>query len=78
MKPAPMTPTFFRLSAGRPPGRRAPLFSSCMETNSVRIIAAASGERSILANQRLSTLQGEIHGQLQALVDGVQDGLDGG
>ena len=30
-------------------GRRAPLFSSCMETNRVRIIAAASLERRMLA-----------------------------
>ena len=38
-----------RWSAGCLPGRRAPLFSSCIETNSERIIAAASGERTILA-----------------------------
>jgi hypothetical protein len=55
MKPAPTTPTFLRLLAGTSLGRRAPLLSSPMETNSVRIIAAASLERRILANQRDST-----------------------
>ena len=54
MNPAPSTPIFFSGFAGTA-GRRAPLFSSCSETNSERIIAAASGERRILANQRDST-----------------------
>ena len=49
MKPAPSTPIFLIVEAGAPSGRRAPLFSSCIETNSERIIAAASGERMILA-----------------------------
>ena len=39
---------FAAIFAGTPDGRRAPLFSSCIETNSERIIAAASFERSIL------------------------------
>ena len=55
MKPAPMMPTFLNFAGGTSFGRRAPLFSSCMETNSERIIAAASGERRIFANQRDST-----------------------
>ena len=55
MKPAPRTPIFFSVVAGTPFGRRAPLFSSCVETNSVRIIAAACGERRMFANQRDST-----------------------
>ncbi len=55
MKPAPSTPIFWILLAGAWAGRRAPLLSSCMETNSERIIAAASGERRIFANQRDST-----------------------
>ena len=41
--------------AGTAAGRRAPLLMSCIETNSERIIAAASGERKIFANQRDST-----------------------
>ena len=52
MKPAPTTPIFFSFEAGSLAGRRAPLFSSCIDTNSERIIAAASFERTILANQR--------------------------
>ncbi len=52
MKPAPTTPIFLSALGGTSAGRRAPLFSSCMETNSERIMAAASGERRILANQR--------------------------
>ena len=50
MKPAPSTPIFLIGFAGTSAGRRAPLLSSCMETNSERIIAAASGERRIFAN----------------------------
>ena len=42
MKPAPSTPTFLTLVGGTFCGRRAPLFSSCIDTNSERIIAAAS------------------------------------
>ena len=42
MKPAPMIATFLIGSAGTAAGRRASLFSSCMEMNSERIIAAAS------------------------------------
>ena len=49
IRPAPSTPTFFNADGGALSGRRAPLFSSCIETNSERIIAAASGERMILA-----------------------------
>ncbi len=49
IKPAPMTPTFLSFVGGTSCGRRAPLFSSCIETNSERIIAAASGVRRILA-----------------------------
>ena len=48
MKPAPRMPTFLIDVAGTFAGRRAPLFSSCIDTNSERIIAAASGERRIL------------------------------
>ena len=55
MKPAPITPIFLKAVAGSAAGRRAPLLSSCMETNSERIMLAASGERRILANQRDST-----------------------
>ena len=42
MKPAPSTPTFLKSVCGTPDGRRAPLLSSCSETNSERIIIAAS------------------------------------
>jgi hypothetical protein len=49
MKPAPITPTRRRFVAGTSFGRRAPLFSSPMEMNSVRIIAAASVERRMWA-----------------------------
>ena len=55
MKPAPMMPIFLSVVGGTSAGRRAPLLSSCIETNSERIIAAASGERRIFANQRDST-----------------------
>ena len=55
MKPAPSTPIFLIFFGGTAAGRRAPLFNSCMETNSERIIAAASGDFRILANQRDST-----------------------
>jgi hypothetical protein len=50
-----MTPTLASLLGGIWAGRRAPLLSSCIETKSERIIAAASGERRIFANQRDST-----------------------
>ena len=46
MKPAPITAIFFTLVAGTSFGRRAPLFSSCIDRNRLRIIAAASFERS--------------------------------
>ena len=49
MKPAPRMPTFLICAGGTFAGRRAPLLSSCIETNSERIIAAASGERRIFA-----------------------------
>ena len=52
MKPAPMMPTRLRFDGGTAAGRRMPLLISCSDTNSVRIIAAASGERRIFANQR--------------------------
>ena len=42
MKPAPSTPIFLNFVCGTPSGRRAPLFNSCSEMNSERIIAAAS------------------------------------
>ncbi|MCY1462522.1 hypothetical protein D9M71_803050 [compost metagenome] len=42
MKPAPTTPTCLNSDFGTPAGRRAPLPSSCMETNSERIIEKAS------------------------------------
>jgi hypothetical protein len=53
------------------------LFNSPIETNSERIIAAASGERRILANQRLFDAQGEVHRQLQAFIDALQNGARG-
>jgi hypothetical protein len=55
MKPAPSTPTFLSVVGGTSLGRRAPLLSSCIDTNSERIMLAASGERRIFANQRDST-----------------------
>jgi len=55
MKPAPTIPMVFKLVVGTVFGRRAPLLSSRVDTNKVRIMAAASGERKILANQRDST-----------------------
>jgi hypothetical protein len=42
MKPAPMMASFFTLVAGTFAGRRAPLLSSCIDRNRLRIIAAAS------------------------------------
>ncbi len=56
MKPAPMMPTFLICTCGTLAGRRAPLLRSCRETNSERIIAAASGERSTLVKWRDSTV----------------------
>jgi hypothetical protein len=47
MKPAPIMASFFTLVGGTPAGRRAPLFSSCIDRKSERIIAAASLERRI-------------------------------
>ncbi len=58
-----------RQSAARLAGRRAPLFSSPIETNKVRIIAAASGERSILAKPAALDLQRQVQRQLQAFID---------
>ncbi len=62
MKPAPSTPIFLSFEGGTPAGRRAPLFSSCRETNKLRIMAAASGERRIFANQRDSTRSARSNG----------------
>ncbi len=42
MKPAPSTPIFEIFEAGTSAGRRASLFSSCIETKSERIMALAS------------------------------------
>ena len=77
MKPAPMTASLRTRVGATPGGRRAPLLSSPVDTNRVRIIAKASGERSTLANRRLSILRPEVDRHLQALVDGGQQGAGG-
>jgi hypothetical protein len=46
-----MTPMVLSVLGGTPGGLRAPL-RALHETNSERIMAAASGERRIFANQR--------------------------
>ena len=74
MKPAPTTPIFFKVVGGSFGGRRAPLLRSCIDTNSERIIAAASGERRILANQRDSTRSAVSNRQLQAFIDNLENG----
>ena len=71
------TPMVLNRVGGTCAGRRAPLLSSCSETNSERIMAAACGERRTFANQRDSTRSAEIHRQLQALIDHLQDGARG-
>ena len=55
MKPAPSTPILRSRVAGTSAGRRAPLLSSPIETNSERIIAAASFEQKNVGEMRLST-----------------------
>ena len=62
MKPAPRTPIFLSCVGGTFLGRRAPLFNSCMETNSERIIAFASLDSTILVKWRLSILSAVSNG----------------
>ena len=74
MKPAPITASFFTLVGGTFCGRRAPLFSSCIDRNRLRIIAAASLRAQDLREVARLDAQRGVDRQLQAFIDAAHDG----
>ena len=74
MKPAPMMASFLTLVGGTFGGRRAPLFSSCIDRNRLRIIAAASLRAQDLREVARLDPQRGVDRQLQALIDALHDG----